>query len=117
VSGGPQPLIDREWLAAARRVPFEDGPWSLGVDVARSGRDRTAFVLLRGNTLAHIEEHRGWDTMATVARTKYFWDTLHPRIAIDVAGVGAGVVDRLRQLGVPVHAVNFASRPSSPGSR
>jgi len=33
-------------------------------------------------------------------------------VFVDEGGIGAGVVDRLRQLGVPgVHGINFASRP------
>lgn len=34
-------------------------------------------------------------------------------IFVDEGGVGGGVVDRLRQLGVPVTGVNFGARPDS----
>lgn len=89
-----------------------------GVDCARFGRDRSALAKRKGNRL--LEPLRYWyklDTMELAARIKFEWDEapthLRPaEICIDVNGIGAGVVDRLRQLGLPVRGINVSESTS-----
>jgi hypothetical protein len=88
------------------------------VDVARFGRDRTTLV--KRCTNATLEKHKSWvgqDLMQTSGRIYAEWlDTppeLRPEIVfVDVIGIGAGVADRLMELGLPVSGVNVAEEAS-----
>lgn len=114
----PFHLID----AAVNRdvsMPNEKPIW--GLDVARFGSDKTALVKRRGNVLVDIAQWQGLDLMQTVGRVKAEYDALpmHDRpsqIIVDVIGMGGGVVDRLRELGLPVRGVNVAETPSMAGT-
>lgn len=58
---------------------------------------------------------RALDTMATADRIASEINGRNPsRVLIDEIGVGAGVVDRLRQLGHEVEAVNVGTASSDP---
>lgn len=74
----------------------------LGVDVARSGSDSTVFAHRMGHVVAEFEEHRKRDTMAVTALIQGALDDTVP--IVDTIGVGVGVVDRLRELKIPVIA-------------
>lgn len=85
-----------------------------GVDVARFGDDSSALAKRRGNhQIEPIKEWWGKDTMQVAGLIKHEWDTtpepLRPvAINIDVIGIGAGVVDRLNELALPVYGINVA---------
>jgi phage terminase large subunit len=89
-----------------------------GLDVARFGDDSTALAKRRGNVLLEpVREWRKMDLMQTVgAISKEFRETpIEHRpgaINVDVIGMGGGVVDRLRELGLPVRGINVAERPA-----
>lgn len=86
----------------------------MGVDVARYGKDETVIAFRRGRD-ARSEPWKTYtklDTMETAARVAAEYTRVNPdALFVDETGVGAGVVDRLRQLGFPVRAVNFGSKP------
>jgi phage terminase large subunit len=85
-----------------------------GVDVARKGRDACALAKRRGNVLEEPVRHwRNPDLMASVGKVKAEWDktplSLRPEfIFVDAIGLGAGVADRLREMGLPAVAINVA---------
>lgn len=85
-----------------------------GVDVARFGSARTALAKRQGNKLlAKIKSWSGKDTMQVAGLIKLeYEDTpskeLPVEILIDVIGIGAGVVDRCSELGLPVRGINVA---------
>ena len=114
---GTMQLIDGESVDdAVRRVPERDNqqaPLVMGVDVARFGDDRSVIVLRRGRDARAwpIEKHRGLDLMTLAGRVAEIAFERGPAaVFIDETGLGAGVVDRLRQLGVQrVHGVNFGA--------
>ncbi|HMH83651.1 MAG TPA: hypothetical protein VK531_12330 [Gemmatimonadales bacterium] len=89
-----------------------------GADCARFGRDRSTLAKRQANRL--LEPVRWWvklDTMELAAKIKLEYDTtplpLRPvEINIDVIGIGAGVVDRLRELGLPARGINVSELPS-----
>ena len=88
-----------------------------GLDVARFGSDKTALAKRKGNVITEVSSWQGLDLMQTVGRVKAEYDglplSLRPReILVDVIGMGGGVVDRLRELGLPVRGVNVAESPS-----
>jgi phage terminase large subunit len=101
--------------AKIRDVAMNDmAPIIWGLDVARFGDDSTALAKRQGNhQLEKCREWYGKDTMQTVGLIKAEWDaTPTPyrpaSINVDVIGIGAGVVDRLKELNLPVHGCNVA---------
>ena len=95
-----------------------------GVDVARFGSDRSALAKRRGNSLLEpIKSWRGKDNMqvAGLILTEYQstltddgkpTDDTPSEILVDVIGLGTGVVDRCRELGLPVRGVNVGEAAS-----
>lgn len=89
-----------------------------GLDCARFGSNRSALAKRQQQQL--LEPVRWWaklDTMELTARVKLEWDEtpdfLRPvAICVDAIGIGAGVVDRLKELGLPAKAVNVAETPA-----
>lgn len=92
-----------------------------GVDPARFGSDRSALAKRKGNVL--LEPIKYWhqrDTMTLAGIIKQEYDNTdlddQPHvIVVDSIGIGAGVADRLTELGLPVHACNVGERPSIAG--
>ena len=107
--------------AVDRRVsPTESGHvW--GLDVARFGDDSTALAKRCGNTLLEpVKEWRKIDLMQVTGIIVREYEIASPRpaaINVDVIGLGAGVVDRLRELGLPVRGVNVGESPATDGNR
>jgi hypothetical protein len=118
------------WDLAGR--PPVEGRRVLGVDVARSGGDSTVIAHRHGVCIAELEIHDREDTMRTTARVQGALprqpdtergapdaedseDTDGPvaggaAAVVDSAGVGGGVVDRLRELRAPVLPYTGAAR-------
>jgi phage terminase large subunit len=92
-----------------------------GLDVARMGDDNSALCKRRSNEV--LEPIRKWsklDLMQTCGVVKVEYDETTPalrpvEILVDAIGVGAGVADRLRELGLPVRGVNVSEMPSLKG--
>lgn len=105
--------------ATNRELPFrEAGAVVLGVDVARFGDDATVIYPRCGRDARSrpVEIYRGIDTMATAGKVAAA--VLRHRASaafVDEGGVGGGVVDRLRQLRIPVFGVDFGSSPDGFG--
>ena len=106
--------IDRDIV-----VPHDDSViW--GLDVARFGSDKTALCRRKGRKLmGEIETWRGKDTMqvAGIINAEYKKVENYARerpseIMVDSIGIGAGVVDRLREMGLPARGVNVAEAAS-----
>lgn len=92
-----------------------------GLDVARFGDDTTALAKRRGNVLLDtVREWRKLDNMqvAGLIAKEYRQTPIEKRpasINIDVIGLGAGVVDRLRELGLPARGINVGeASPTDP---
>jgi hypothetical protein len=97
---------------AVARIRQPHGPIVMGVDVARFGDDSTAIALRDGDRLKWVVRWQGLDTMQTAARVGEFIEKYRPSATfVDDVGVGAGVTDRLRQLGYSVIGVNAGARP------
>lgn len=79
-----------------------------GVDVARYGVDKTVIVRLRGPVVEAIDEMSQADTMQTTGKVTALAKREH-QIAVDVIGIGAGVADRLREMGYNAMGVNVAT--------
>lgn len=110
-------FIPSELISKARQAEIVGiGPLIIGVDPARGGGDKTGVVGRRGRRLGQFLAER-WDEtdlMVIAGRVvglirKYKPDAVN----IDVGGLGAGVYDRLVEMGFGhiVNAVNFGSSP------
>jgi hypothetical protein len=97
----------RTWDEHGR--PDGDRPRVVGADIARSGADQTVLALRAGWVIEELRHTHLEDTMMTTGRIRGLLDARHGmRASVDVIGIGAGVVDRLREQRYPVEAFNAA---------
>jgi phage terminase large subunit len=93
-----------------------------GLDVARFGSDRSALCKRQGNAvLEPIKTWKNLDLMqltgAVVAEYEILVPSQRPQeILVDSIGLGAGVVDRLKELGLPARGINVAESPAMGGT-
>lgn len=98
-------------LALSRDAAADERPLVFGLDVARFGDDRTVLLIRCGNRVHQIHSWRGIDTMQTAMHVASKANEFKPdAIFVDGAGVGGGVVDRMRELGYKVVDVNAGSK-------
>ena len=93
---------------------YESQPMLLGVDVARFEDDRTIIRPRQGRKVFQAKKYRGLDTMEVADRVIEAIEEYDPRVAfVDGGGLGAGVIDRLKQLGYgsKVVDVNAGAKP------
>lgn len=109
-------FITAEPIQEARKCNMDSqGAVVAGLDPARFGDDRTALVIRRGRKVIHTQTWSGKDTMEVVglaikAKEEHSIDMMF----IDVGGLGAGVVDRLKELGhrTWTRPVNSGEKPT-----
>lgn len=92
-------------------------PLVLGVDVARFGDDECVIYPRKGRDgrTIPITRLRGIDTMSFAGRVAELYSRYRAdAVFVDGGGVGGGVVDRLRQLHVPVWDIQFGAKSDMP---
>jgi len=83
----------------------------LAVDVARFGSDRSVILRRQGSRVMEVRTFRHLDTMQLAGWVAAaIRETSPERVCVDEIGVGAGVVDRLKEQGFPVKGINVARR-------
>ena len=86
----------------------------MGVDVARFGADKSVLCLRRGGRVEEIVSRRGLSTMQLAG---LIVDRLKRHdiraVFVDAAGVGGGVVDRLKEDNHPVIEVQVGASSSN----
>jgi hypothetical protein len=86
----------------------------VGADIADQGEDATCLALRKGPIVKEIRKHRSADVMES---TGYITAALSSRpgslAIVDSIGVGAGVLARIRELGLPVRG--FVASGSAKG--
>jgi hypothetical protein len=110
-------FITTEPVVRARKNNVEtESPLVLGVDPARGGGDRSAICRRTGRKAYNLETFTGLDTMQLVGKIKTIIDRERPvKVFIDCIGIGAGVVDRLIEMGyLCVIGVNVARAANNP---
>ncbi len=112
---GEDTYIQPELVMRARKGTAEPyGQLVVGVDPARFGDDRTCIIRRQGRVASGLESYVKKDTMEVAGIVHQIIETEKPfKVMIDVGGLGAGVVDRLFELGhrETVVAVNAGSSP------
>lgn len=117
-TGNHDSLIPRELAESAlgRDVEPIAGEALWGVDPGRGG-DPTGFCIRRENVIEALEEWHTGDLMAVVGYVHQLWKDTAERerpsaIYVDSIGIGAGVADRLRELGLPAIDINVSESPA-----
>jgi len=100
LSGGDT-LIDAECVAKARRNKCNpSGGLFIAVDPARYGDDRTSIIFRRGRKAFNLTSYSKKSTMEVAGIVHTLINKHKPaQVPVDVGGLGAGVVDRLIELG------------------
>jgi hypothetical protein len=130
-----QGIIPLAWVEAANErweVLKETGQLDelpltgVGVDVGEMG-DETVLALRSGNVIIEIRRYSKQDLMSTVGKVYGVVSSKGGKAIVDVIGIGAGVVARLREMQsqggegaksyevVPFHAAESSSRRDSSG--
>ena len=86
-----------------------------GLDVARQGGDSSVLCKRQGPMIHPLTVWRNLDLMQLSGAVKAEYDNMPPsrrpaEIIIDSNGFGAGVLDRLRELGLPARGLNVSER-------
>jgi len=107
-------VIPYEFILGAqgRDVSFAGLPKIAGLDPARFGDDRTALIIRQGGEIQYIDHWSKQDTVFSAGRIiDAFNAKMFNVIAVDVIGLGAGIVDHLKWAGVPTVPVNVGESP------
>jgi len=114
-------LINLDYIenAILRNVsPSGDIVW--GLDPARFGSDSTVLVKRQGRKVTQIKSFDDYDTMSIVGIVTHDYlrtaqEERPDRVCVDVIGLGAGVYDRMKEVGTcPAVAVNVAEKSNYP---
>ena len=93
---------------------YDNAPRVLGIDVARFGTDDSVIVRRQGRKVWEPQVFKGLSTMELVGQAIRVIDDFAPQaVFIDETGVGAGVVDRLKELGYKINGVDFGSKANN----
>jgi hypothetical protein len=115
----PVELIDS---AMNREIKISNSTKAVwGLDVARMGSDASALAKRRGPVVEEIQTWKGLDLMQLTGAVVAEYEALPPseqpvEILVDSIGLGAGVLDRLRELGLPARGINVAESPALKGT-
>lgn len=78
------------------------GVYTIACDVARYGKDKSITTIREGFVISDLREFKDYSTMefATVIDNQYRRGKQPDGVMVDTIGVGAGVYDKLKQMGV-----------------
>lgn len=102
---------------AMKRAKYKDqsAPIIVGVDPARFGADATVIAVRQGRDIVAIKRYRGDDTMTVVGHVIDAIEEYKPTlVVIDEGGLGAGIVDRLKEQRYKIKGINFGSKSKNP---
>ena len=115
VTTGEDTYIQPDVVMRARKCNADPvGRLVVGVDPARFGDDRTCIIRRRGRVAYNLQSYSKKDTMEVVGLVHQIIQEEKPaKVFIDIGGLGAGIIDRLYELGCRdvVVGVNAGSSP------
>lgn len=106
-------LDDSDLKVAQERILERTGRGRLGIDVARSGRNYNAWVLRTDNFARVLQKDLDNDLISISDTTANLMKEhgIEPNdVFVDDSGVGGGVTDYLKSIGIKVTPVNFGER-------
>jgi hypothetical protein len=107
---GPEQAL----AAAVRKIDehYKQDALIFGLDVARYGDNASVLFQRQGRFSWRPMMWRSMDLMSLADQVATEYVTKKPAaLFVDQSGVGGGIVDRLRELGVPVMAIDFGGSP------
>lgn len=113
-------LISTKAIEEAQERELEPGAWEympkvMGVDIARFGDNSSTICIRQGRKVEEIEVLPKQDLMQTAHHVAEAIKRVRPiQVFVDGSGIGAGVVDRLRQLNFSVVDVNGGNSSLNP---
>lgn len=102
---------------AMKRPRYKDlsAPIIIGVDPARFGADATVIAVRQGRDIVAVKKYRGDDTMTVVGHVIEAIEEYKPAlVVIDEGGLGAGIVDRLKEQRYKIKGINFGNKSKNP---
>lgn len=115
---GADIVIKDIWVREAAKVhkAYIDRPIKVfGVDVARFGDDTTVCYYMEGTDIKEEKIFGQKDTMYTAGAIHIWAKEKQPDlIGVDTIGLGAGVADRLREMGDDVLDINVSEKALEP---
>lgn len=113
---GEDSYVPNELVLRARKtIQIDDfGHLVIGVDPARFGADRSAIIRRKGRKAFGLETYVKKDTMELTGIVNQIIVNERPvKVFVDIGGLGAGIVDRLKELGHGdiIVGVNAGSSP------
>lgn len=118
-----QQFISVDLYDGARlRAPFHypDDVRVLSCDPARFGDDTTVIGDRKGRNARILKRVRGQDLMSTAGDLMHYIQKAaeageaYDYVVVDPIGLGAGIIDRLREQGISVIEVNVSGKPHDP---
>jgi hypothetical protein len=117
-------VISADTVQSAQKRDIESDPDTVpiwGLDVARFGADSSVLAIRHGNAITELISWKGLSLMELTGRVVDKYNNLIPRqrpteILVDSIGLGAGVVDRLQELDLPVRGINVGEASSMSGT-
>jgi hypothetical protein len=117
-------VIPADTVESAQKRDIESDPDTVpvwGLDVARFGADSSVLAIRHGNSITELISWKGLTLMELTGRVVDRYNGLIPRqrpteILVDSIGLGAGVVDRLQELDLPVRGINVGEASSMSGT-
>ena len=117
-SSATRQLISSEAVAKCQKHEAEGWqglPKLMGVDIARFGENSSAICLRQGRKVFPLQVLPKMDLMSTAHHVAEVIRAERPlQVFVDGSGIGAGVVDRLRQLNFNVVDVNGGNSSLNP---
>lgn len=118
-AAGDDQLISVQAVDEASRRLYKPGqfnyaPRLMGVDPARFGDDSSVIIKRQGLQIFDPISYHGIDNMELAAQVAHHINEWKPHYIFVDIGNGAGVVDRLRDLGHAIVEVNFGSSSGAP---
>lgn len=104
-------FINARYVVRARKNDVQsDTNLIIGVDPAIGDKDKSAIIRRKGRLAYGLETVRHHNTMELAGKLKRIIEQERPyRVYIDCIGIGAGVVDRLQEMGFDcVEGINVA---------
>lgn len=115
---GMKQFIGSDVVREAQQRELIDDPGApliMGVDVARQGDDETVVRFRRGRDARTVVpiRYKNRDNMFIANECSKIIDTYHPDAVNIDSGAGAGVIDRLKEMGYRVFEVKFGESSSN----
>ena len=116
--GGDDKIIQYEWIQAAinRQITIENKP-IVSCDPAAYGDDESVIIYGKGNCVIEIKGDRKQDTMVTAGKFTRLCNKHNAKGIIETDGLGIGIYDRIREMGVKVNKFQAGSSPVGEASR